>query len=327
MKSETVSTQPLISVIIPVYNAEEYLQRCLDSVFNNKYKNLEIICVDDGSQDRSLEVLKAQTDPRIIVVEKENGGVSSARNVGLKKANGEYIAFIDSDDWVHDRYFEFLSQLLKDNVDIAQCGYAYANQDENDSDSEDYKNQIISSTEAIKKHEIRTKVWGKLFRKSILSGIWFDESVSMMEDKLFCTQVLCRSGYIAFSTAKMYYYRPRKESLSNSILTGQNLLQAGQAFLRLGMENENAVYIEEAYKALLAHRYINMFDMNAFENRKQSDYYLKCCGKKGRRVLPFGKRIIYKMMYQFPFLYRSFRIVQDKTMLDWEKQKKNSSDT
>ena len=94
---------PLISVIIPVYNVEAYLPRCLDSVIQNTYRNLEIICVDDGSTDGSPEILRdyAQRDARITVITKENGGVSSARNAGLDRATGEFVAFIDSDDFVH----------------------------------------------------------------------------------------------------------------------------------------------------------------------------------------------------------------------------------
>ena len=102
--------QSLISVIIPIYNMEQYLERCLDSVLNNTYRNLEIICVDDGSTDSSLEILRRweEKDPRIVVITKENGGVSSARNAGLDRMAGDYVSFVVSDEFVHPQYFEAL---------------------------------------------------------------------------------------------------------------------------------------------------------------------------------------------------------------------------
>ena len=102
--------KPLISIIIPVYNAEKYLKKCLDSVINQTYKNLEIILVDDGSTDKSPEICDkyAEKDSRIIVLHKENGGVSSSRNAGLDIFKGEYLSFVDSDDYVEPDYIEYL---------------------------------------------------------------------------------------------------------------------------------------------------------------------------------------------------------------------------
>ena len=116
-----------ISVIIPVYNVEKYLRRCLESVINNTYTNLEIICINDGSSDNSLKILNeyAARDSRVVVFSKSNGGLSSARNKGIKKSTGEYITFIDSDDWVHPQFFEILIQSLQnDNTDAAICGFS-----------------------------------------------------------------------------------------------------------------------------------------------------------------------------------------------------------
>ncbi|MBR4607518.1 MAG: glycosyltransferase family 2 protein, partial [Lachnospiraceae bacterium] len=100
----------LISVIIPVYNSENYLARCLYSILNNTYQEIEIICVNDGSTDESVQILAeyVKKDNRISIINKENGGLSSARNAGMKKCKGKYVTFIDSDDWVHPQYFEFL---------------------------------------------------------------------------------------------------------------------------------------------------------------------------------------------------------------------------
>ena len=118
--------QPLISVIVPVYNVENYLPRCLDSIINQTYTNLEILLVDDGATDNSGKLCDeyAQKDNRIRVFHKENGGVSSARNMGLDNATGEYIAFVDSDDYIDKCMYEImLNSSVQNNADIVVCGY------------------------------------------------------------------------------------------------------------------------------------------------------------------------------------------------------------
>lgn len=119
---------PLISVIIPVYNVEQYLRRCLDSVVAQTYQNLEIICVDDGSVDHSGKICDqyAARDARIKVIHQENQGLSAARNRGLDAAEGEYIAFVDSDDYIlEDMYKKMLDKLLDYNVDLCVCQWQY----------------------------------------------------------------------------------------------------------------------------------------------------------------------------------------------------------
>lgn len=111
--------QPLISVIIPVYGVEKYISQCLESVINQTYKNLEIIVINDGTKDRSAEIAKkyAAKDSRIKVYDFKNGGVSLARNRGVNLANGEYIAYLDSDDWVDNKFYEVLLKAAMENDD------------------------------------------------------------------------------------------------------------------------------------------------------------------------------------------------------------------
>ena len=118
--------EKLVSVIIPAYNIEDYIGRCLDSIISQTYKNLEIIVVDDGSKDHTGEILDnyAKKDRRIKVIHKENGGVSSARNKGIEVAEGDYIGFIDGDDLIEPGMYKTLVDLLEEeNADIAHCGY------------------------------------------------------------------------------------------------------------------------------------------------------------------------------------------------------------
>lgn len=113
--------EKLVSVIIPAYNIEDYIGRCLDSVLSQTYKNLEIIVIDDGSSDRTGEILDdyEKKNHRMKVIHKENGGVSSARNIGIDRANGDYIGFVDGDDWVNPKLFETLVKLINEEMQIS----------------------------------------------------------------------------------------------------------------------------------------------------------------------------------------------------------------
>ena len=116
-------TQDKISVIIPVYNTAPYLKRCLDSVLGSTYRNLEVICVNDGSTDESLSILEhyQELDDRIVVINQNNRGLSAARNTGMAKATGEFLSFVDSDDWVHPQMFELLRNAMDEDVTMAAC--------------------------------------------------------------------------------------------------------------------------------------------------------------------------------------------------------------
>lgn len=180
---------PTISVIIPVYNTEKYLENCLKSVVNQSYKNLEIIIVNDGSTDNSLKICKefAAINSRIQIISKGNGGISSARNLGLEKCSGDYVSFIDSDDWIHPETYQKLIPFLINPVDLVVfnflCFYAYTPHW-----------QLPESTIAseLNKHELFNNylergfyVWRNLYNINILKNIYFDEQVLFLEDVYF----------------------------------------------------------------------------------------------------------------------------------------------
>ena len=141
-------SKSLISVIVPVYKVENFLDRCVESIVGQTYENLEIILVDDGSPDNCPAICDnwAKKDGRIKVIHKENGGLSSARNAGLDVVTGEYFGFIDSDDWIEKDFFEFLiTNALKENADISRCGL-YLDYEDDDSchDQEvQYENPVV----------------------------------------------------------------------------------------------------------------------------------------------------------------------------------------
>ena len=190
-----IDYKPKVSVIIPVYNAEKYLRQCLDSVVNQTYKNLEIICVNDGSTDNSSEILKeyASKDDRIILINQNNQGNGCARNVGLSRVSGEYISFIDSDDFIlQNTYASVISLMIKDNLDILMFGhFDYIDGECRKSFTNDifnkFKNKKISKENLIQYFLLG--VWNKIFKSSFLkdNNIFFPKDFNIAEDAIFGT--------------------------------------------------------------------------------------------------------------------------------------------
>ena len=209
----------LISIIIPVYNSEKYIKRCLDSIVTQSYKNIEIIVIDDGSTDDSKNICEnySKIDSRIKVINKKNEGVSSARNDGIKNANGEYLMFVDADDWLEkDAIMILYSALNEFNVDIVR-GNFYCNNDKGNFRIEKfnkYKNIKVKGNDKLLKVEIindlllgkiKAYVWLLLIKKNILlkNKILFNTKISFMEDLIF---------YISlFSTNNISFYMLDKD--------------------------------------------------------------------------------------------------------------------
>ncbi len=165
-----------ISVIIPVYNIEQYLDKCIESVVNQTYKNLEIILVDDGSTDKSGVICDEwkEKDERIIVIHKENGGVASARNVGLTYVTGDYIAWIDSDDWIERNVYEIIiREMLKYNCDISVIKYTQENSAVNNSIIESVLYDNNTALQNLLRNRITPFLWDKIYKSSLFKNINF----------------------------------------------------------------------------------------------------------------------------------------------------------
>ena len=209
---ENANGAGIISVIIPVYNMEKYIDRCLRSIVENDYRALEIVCVNDGSTDKSGEKLKEweRIDTRIKTITTENRGLSEARNAGIRIACGQYIAFIDSDDWIHSRYFStLLSGLLENNADIAMCDCErLCAVDKSDMDhpiAEIWK--VIDRKSYLKIGPIRYYVWGKLYKSCLIQPV-FDPELLRREDCPYNLHILHQHPNItiAYSRTPLYYY-------------------------------------------------------------------------------------------------------------------------
>lgn len=211
---------PKLSVIVPVYNVEKYLEKCLNSIINQSYRNLEIICVNDGSTDNSLTILKAyeKKDPRIILIDKENGGLSSARNVGLDVASGEYITFVDSDDYIALNTYELCLNKFNDEVDFVSYSFQYVYTDLTDIKFNSFNQKYVGlhkcNATIILDNSFWVAVWSKIFRKKIIDKycIRFPEGL-IFEDILFSYEYYFISNNAYFLQDNLYYYVQRSDSI------------------------------------------------------------------------------------------------------------------
>lgn len=218
-----MNNQRLLSVIVPVYKVEKYLRQCLDSIINQTYKNLEIILVDDGSPDNCGKICDeyAKKDNRIKVIHKENGGLSSARNIGTQIAQGSYIAYVDSDDWLdRNMYSELIFILEKYQLDMVRCG-AYESNGVNRKiilPKEKYKNKIFYNKEVLYRYfdEFLCKVvWNAVYKKNIVKGIISPDKCNS-EDNYVSGMYLYRTRKMMIIDKPLYYYRKNPESITHA---------------------------------------------------------------------------------------------------------------
>ncbi len=213
--------KPEISIILPVYNVEKYISKCIQSVLDQTYPNFELLVVIDGSPDNSKQIAASFVDDRITIYEKENGGLSDARNYGLERANGEYVYFMDSDDWIEPNLLEVcVSRIEKYKTDFIIFGYHL--------DRENLNGNIISTTkiahnEIVYSKEIKNLcfedntlgllgyAWNKFYKFSFLNEnkLKFEKGISLVEDILFNAKVCELSSKIVFVNQTLYHYIDR----------------------------------------------------------------------------------------------------------------------
>lgn len=271
----------LVSVIVPVYNVEKYLVRCVDSILKQSYNNLQIILVDDGSNDKSALICDEYTkkDTRILVIHKNNGGLSEARNVGIDNAKGDYICFIDSDDFVRETYVkDLLSIILEYNADIAVCLFEKGNSDRfKDIIDENQPNIIVlNNIEALNKlydevlNVSMIVVWNKLYSKNLFNKIRFPIG-KIHEDEFTMPKLLFEADKIVIINKKDYYYFQSPNSIMRSEFK-INRLDALEAFEeRINLFNQKGLN-ELANKALSAYIYILIRYICIIDNLNDKKY-------------------------------------------------------
>ena len=241
----------LVSVIVPVYNVEQYLAECLDSILASTYQNLEIIIVDDGSPDRCPEICDeyAQKDSRLRVIHQDNRGLSSARNAGLQIATGEFIAFVDSDDIISPiMYEELVGVIQKENADLVACeSTRHINELDVEGGDPDNKVYLVTGLESCL--EIITNsptsrrftwtsclVGNKLFRRELISSQFRDDAVPA-EDLLFCWDYVKNCERMAIVQRAMYYWRKNPTSITNTF-TLDKLVSQSRIWMKIANNSQ-----------------------------------------------------------------------------------------
>lgn len=209
---------PLISVIVPVYKVENYLDQCIRSIAEQTYEHLEIILVDDGSPDNSGAICDAwaEKDTRIRVIHKENGGSGRARNAALDIASGGLIAFVDSDDYIHREMFAYLYSLMADGADIAECSYVETTDDDAQFPDGERSVTVYDAQQALQAHiqdtVFRQLIWNKLYRREMIGQIRFPEDMKI-DDEFFTYRVLGNAQKLIRSDRVCYAYRQQPNSI------------------------------------------------------------------------------------------------------------------
>lgn len=242
----------LISIIVPVYNVEYYLPRCIESIQKQTYQNLQIILVNDGSTDSSGKICDrlAEKDNRLTVLHKENGGLSSARNYGLAYAKGEFIAFVDSDDYIHPNMYEHMMHVVNTtDVDMVICDFQEVYEDTTSYKSISFENLCCAEPDIVENEDILVQLrtrdvqtvvqWNKLYKKRIFDHIWYPEG-RLHEDVFIIHRELWECEKIAYLTNKYYYYVQRNSSIMHAE-TKRNFQDAIKGF-----EERIAFYEERA---------------------------------------------------------------------------------
>lgn len=210
----------MVSVIIPVYNAEMFITRCLESIIGQTYQEIEIILVNDGSKDNSLSILREYEsgDNRIKVLSQENKGVAAARNIGLRSASGDFILYVDSDDWIEPNMIARLLELA-DGADIVFCGNDNADipeqaklTEKTEIETWDQQRQLL---EFMKHKRMTGMLWNKLIRRSSTNGCHFNEKTGFGEDAEFLWQVLQNSRKMVVTNEILYHHTLEETSISH----------------------------------------------------------------------------------------------------------------
>lgn len=261
-------SSPIVSVIVPIYKVEQYLQQCIDSICNQTYEKLEIILVDDGSPDNCGAICDSysKSDPRILVVHKENGGLSSARNAGLDVATGAYVAFVDADDTIHLQFIEILMRLCQDyECDIAQCDFLMVSEQSiklplNSQGSllfytgKQAIHELCTGKEDVK----YTIAWNKIYRRDLFRKVRYPLG-RIHEDEFTTYQILWKARKIVITNQYLYYYLQRQKSIMGKKYSIKRLDVLDAFKERMNFLKEHK--LEKEYLVTMQ-KYIGLIDKN-----------------------------------------------------------------
>lgn len=314
----------LISIVLPIYNVENYLKKCIETVLNQTYTNIEILLVDDGSTDHSGAICDEfeKKDKRIKVIHKSNGGLSDARNTGLKQANGKYISFIDSDDYVSEKYVEELYYLIKKNeAQIAVCNFQRVKEDGQVISSEDIKSETLSSKEVLEKlndkkfYPVSIVAWNKLYDIKLFENILYPIG-KLHEDEYTTYKLYYEAKKIVVTSSVLYYYRTVQTSITNRNFnkTRLDVLEALEERMRFFKEkNEKKLYELSLiqYESVLMIHYLNckfyLEDSKEIQDEILNKYKQNYAEAIHSKECSLINKMKFMIAYQSPMLYYNIK--------------------
>lgn len=318
--------EDLISIVLPIYNVEKYLRKCIETVLNQTYTNIEILLVDDGSTDNSGTICDEfeKKDKRIKVIHKINGGLSDARNTGLKHAKGKYISFIDSDDYVSEKYVEELYTLLKtNNAQIAVCNFQRVKEDGQAISSEDIKSETLSSKEALEKlndkkfYPASIVAWNKLYDIKLFNHILYPLG-KLHEDEYTTYKLYYEAKKVAVTSNVLYYYRTVQTSITNRTFnkTRLDVLEALEERMKFFKEkNEKKLYELSLiqYESVLMIHYMNckfyLEDSKEIQEVILNKYKQNYAEVMHSKECSITNKIKFMIAYKSPMLYYKIKKV------------------
>ncbi len=296
-----------ISVIIPVYNVEKYLSRCLDSLLCQTFTDFEAILIDDHSLDNSLEICNqyAKKDARIRVLRTEkNGGASVSRNVGLKASKGDYISFVDSDDYLEPNYLERLLEVIeRTNADICQCGFVEVVDDLVGEKTSAHAENFFTGEQAFasmyggaNSNAINFLLWNKLYKKEVIGDLLFVEGLRC-EDVIFISQVVIKAKRITVFSDQLYYYYRHSDSVMGKMDADlKDLIQSHiLAYREVAISMEN----QTEHVKMLANARLGNYYVSAIKNKM-----LKCNKDLKKMLKEDKKRFKFNKNKKIPFIKR-----------------------
>lgn len=304
-----------VSIIVAAYNIEDYIERCLNSIINQSFKDLEIIVVNDGSTDKTLEKIQkiADIDRRIIIIDKENGGVNSARNIGLRKSVGEYILFVDGDDWLElDAIQKLYENSTLRGLDLLLYN-AYEADDNAKKEMSTFLTDIGSDyLKELLLAKIMPCIWCKFIRKKCIEDIEFPINVEFGEDLVVVCDLFSRNLKIGTLSENLYNYYQRTDSVTKTMSLKMLDLNKSFSIIENNLKSKNLynTYNSELEFSIYNHIFIHkIIDTDYRNDITKKLYYIY----KSKGINIYRNKYIYSVMKEGNIIFKLRKIIYDKS--------------
>ena len=310
-----------VSIIVPVYNVELYLEKCVESLICQTYPNIEIILINDGSTDSSSKICDklSKNNSKIKVIHKKNEGVSSARNLGLNVCTGEYITFVDSDDYINNNYIEtLLKSIIENNTDLSVCGYqkVYSHENFTTDNCDDLGVKIYSKSDAfnqmILEQQFGGYVWNKMYKKELIdlmNNQYFKEDI--IEDFEFNSRYISNCKSISFIKSSLYYYFINQNGITGSFKINDRILSGIKSYTSILEQYDlNKIYFADLVAYYFVKYQLNLnyriYKLNYNCDTSILNYKLYKRVIKSK-IITLGKKIELFLLWHFPIILYSIK--------------------